>query len=95
MIIDIHGVLKFPTIIMLPLISFFMSANICLMYKGAPMLGTYIFMKFDVKISQSCLALCDPMDYTVHGILQARILEGVAFPFSRGSSQPEDQSQVS
>ena len=31
---------------------------------------------------------CDPMDYTVHGILQARILEWVAFPFSRGSSQP-------
>ena len=39
--------------------------------------------------------LCDPMDYTVHGILQARILEWVAFPFSRGSSQPRDQTQVS
>ena len=38
-----------------------------------------------------CLTLCDPMDYTVHGILQARILEWVASPFSRGSSQ----SQVS
>ena len=35
------------------------------------------------------------MDYTVHGILQARILEWVAFPFSRGSSQPRDQIQVS
>ena len=35
------------------------------------------------------------MDYTVHGILQARILEQVAFPFSRGSSQPRDQTQVS
>ena len=35
------------------------------------------------------------MGYTVHGILQARILEGVAFPFSRGSSQPRDQTQVS
>ena len=33
---------------------------------------------------------CDPMDYTVHGILQARMLEWVAFPFSRGSSQPRD-----
>ena len=32
---------------------------------------------------------------TVHGILQARILEWVAFPFSRGSSQPRDQTQVS
>ena len=35
------------------------------------------------------------MDYTVHGILQARILDWVAFPFSRGSSQPRDQTQVS
>ena len=39
-------------------------------------------------------SLC-PMDYTVHGILQARILEWVAFPFSRGSSQPRAQTQVS
>ena len=42
------------------------------------------------KVAQSCLTLCNPMDYTVHGILQARILEWVAFPFSRGSSQPRD-----
>ena len=34
--------------------------------------------------SQLCPILCDPMDYTVHGILQARILEWVAHPFSRG-----------
>jgi len=34
------------------------------------------------------------MDYTVHEILQARILEWVAFPFSRGSSQPRDRIQV-
>ena len=47
------------------------------------------------KVSQSCSTLCDPMDYTVHGILWARILEWVTFPFSRGSSQPRDQSQVS
>ena len=33
-----------------------------------------------VKVAQLCLTLCDPMDYTVHGILQARILEWVAFP---------------
>ena len=45
--------------------------------------------------SLSCLTLCDPLDYTVHGILQARILEWVAFPFSRGSSQPQDRTQVS
>ena len=48
-----------------------------------------------MKVAQSCPTLCDPMDYTVHGILQARILEWVAFPFSRGSSQPRDQTQVS
>ena len=39
--------------------------------------------------------LCDPMDYTVRGILLARILEWVAIPFSRGSSQPRDRTQVS
>ena len=44
--------------------------------------------------SLSCLTLCKPMDYTVHGTLQARILKWVAFPFSRGSSQPRDQTQV-
>ena len=48
-----------------------------------------------VKVAQSYPTLCDPMDYTVHGILQARILEWVAFPFSRGSFQPRDQTQVS
>ena len=49
----------------------------------------------EVKFAQSCLTLCDPMDYTVHGILQARILEWVAVPFSRESSQPWDRTQVS
>ena len=48
-----------------------------------------------VKVTQSCPTLCDPMDYTVHGILQARILEWVAYPFYRGSSQPREQNQVS
>ena len=44
----------------------------------------------------SCVRLfATPWDYTVHGILQARILEWVAFPFSRGSSQPGDWTQVS
>ena len=45
----------------------------------------------EVKVAQSCLTLCEPMDYTVHGIPQARILEWVAFPFSTGSSQPRSQ----
>ena len=52
------------------------------------------------KLLQLCLALCDPMDCSppgssVHGILQARILEGVAISSSRGSSQLRDQTQVS
>ena len=51
--------------------------------------------RFKVKVAQSCPTLCNPMDYTVHGILQVRILEWIAFPFSRGSSQPRDQTQVS
>ena len=51
-------------------------------------------MKWKWK-SLSCVGLCDPMDHTVHGILLARILESVAFPLSRGSSQPRDWNQVS
>ena len=43
----------------------------------------------EVKVAQSCVTLCDP-----HGILQARVLEWVAFPFFRGSSQPSDGTQV-
>ena len=48
-----------------------------------------------VKFAQSPPTLCDPMDYRVYGILQARILEWVAFPISRGSSQSRDLTQVS
>ena len=44
---------------------------------------------------QMCLTLWNPMNYTVHGILQARILEWIAVPFSRASSQPRDWIQVS
>ena len=50
-----------------------------------------------VKLLQSCMNLCNPMDHSppgssVHGILQARILEWVAIPFSRESFQPWDQT---
>ena len=41
-----------------------------------------------MKVAQLCPTLCDPMAYTVHGILQARILEWVAFPFSRDVPHP-------
>ena len=58
------------------------------------------FIYMCVLVAQSCLSLCDPMDcsptgFSVHGILQARILEWVAIPFSRGSSWPRDQTLVS
>ena len=54
-----------------------------------------MLLHMKVKVAQSCLTLCNPMDYTVPGILQARILERVAIPFSRESSQPRDLTQVS
>ena len=41
-----------------------------------------------MKVAQSCPTLCDPMDSTVHGIIQARILEGVALPFSSDLLDP-------
>ena len=58
------------------------------------------FIELCVLVTQLCLTLCHPMDCSlpgssVHGILQARILEWVAISFSRGSSQPRDKTQVS
>ena len=52
------------------------------------------------SVSKSCLTLCDPMDCSapgssVHGISQARILEQIVIPFSRGSSRPRDRTRVS
>ena len=57
--------------------------------------GLVSSLSMKVKVAQSCPTLGNPMNYTVHGILQDRILEWVAFPFSRGSSQPRDWTQVS
>ena len=56
--------------------------------QGWFLLGLTGLIAVKVKVAQSCPTLCDPMDYTVHGILQTRILEWVTFPFSKGSSQP-------
>ena len=47
-----------------------------------------------VKVTQLCPTLCDLMDYTAYGILQARMLEWVAVPFSGGFSQPRDRTWV-
>ena len=54
----------------------------------------------ECEVTQLCLTLCDPIGSSLpgsslHGILQVRILEWVAISFSRGSSQPRDQTQVS
>ena len=57
--------------------------------------ATSVSEKVKVKVTQSCLTLCHPMDCVVHGILQARILEWVAVPFCRESSQLRNQTQVS
>ena len=48
-----------------------------------------------VKVSQQCPTLWNPVDYTIHGMLQDRILVWIAVPFSRVSSQPRDRTQIS
>ena len=58
------------------------------------------YLESESEVAQSCLTLCNPVSYSlsvssVHGILQARILEWVAISFSRGSSQPRDPPRVS
>jgi len=63
----------------------------CSMSEYLPFLLVISRHIFIVLVTQSCLTLCDPMDCTlptssVHGFFQARILEWVAIPFSRGSS---------
>ena len=63
--------------------------------KISPLIKAECLCGSEVKVTQSCPTLFNPMDYTVHGILQARTLESVAFPFSKGSSQPRDWTQDS
>ena len=60
----------------------------------------YFVLKVKVLVTQSCPTLCNPircrpLGSSVHGILQARILEWVAMLFAKGSFQPRDQTQVS
>ena len=81
------------TTVMLPL-------SFIVLFESPHFLWWVLLVKVEVLIAQLCLTLCDPMDCSllgssVHGILQARILEWVAIPFSRGSSQPKDWTQVS
>ena len=83
--VESEGIKEDKSLVVIP------QLNACSMYRS------YVCWKkkVKVKLTQSCPTLFDPMDYTVHGILQARILEWVAIPFSRGSSQPRDWTQVS
>ena len=77
-------------------------ACFCLMFENLYYLCLSCFIVIDwvSEITQSCPTLCDPVDCSpsgssIHGILQARILEWVAISFSRGSSQPRDRTRVS
>ena len=54
-------------------------------------LGLSLLCECDVKVAQLCTTLCDLMDHTVHGILQDKILEWIAFPFSRAPFFPPAQ----
>ena len=62
--------------------------------------GLLVWLCIRIQLLQSCLTLCNPMDcsplgFSVHGILQSRILEWVAMPSSRGSSWPRDRTCIS
>ena len=61
---------------------------------------SYLVLSCESEVAQSCPTLCDPMDRSppgssAHGIFQSRVLEWVAISFSRGSSQPRDQTRIS
>ena len=67
---------------------------------GKAMVFPVVMFRYEnvkMKVTQSCPTLSDPVDcsFSVHGVFQARLLEWVAVPFSRGSSQPRGGPQVS
>ena len=68
--------------------------------KISAFIEVYSSEESESEVSQSCPTLCDPTDcnllgFSICGIFRARVLEWVAISFSRGSSQPRDQTQVS
>ena len=70
------------------------------MLNNAHFQASYSSSESESEVTQSCPTLCNPIDHSlpgsaVHGIFQARVLEWVAVSFSRGSSRPRDQTQVS
>ena len=73
---------------------------LCFCLFSLSLFSSSCWWKVKMKVAQSCVTLWDPIDCSppgssAHGILQARILERVAFPFSSRSSQPRDQTQLS
>ena len=62
-------------------------------YKKLEIVGFQLKESVKVKVAQSCPTLCYPLEYTVRGILQARKLEWVAFPFSRDLPNPGIKSR--
>ena len=83
---DLRSTIYFPSVWDLP--------GSCMMSDFEWNLNIFVLC-CEVKIIQLCPTLCDLIDSTVHGILQARVLECGAFSFSRASSQPRDWTQVS
>jgi len=82
----------FPNITLLLLLCLCVCVCVCVYF--------FIYVCVHAKLLQFCPTLCDSMDCSppgssVHGILQARMLEWVAIPFSRGSSPPWDQTCIS
>ena len=75
--------------------SFDSNEHILLTASSNRLVFSFFILWSEVKVAQSCPTLCNPVDYTGHGILQARILAWAAVLFSRGSSQPRDQTQIS
>ena len=93
----------FQTLVMSRL--FYLVDHLCIFFGETPFKFFFNFLfcigvKMKVLVAQLCLTLCDPMDCippdsSVHGILQARILEWIAILFSRGSSWSRDQTKIS
>ena len=76
------------------------SWEICMQQHRKQQLELDMEQQSESEVAQSCPTLCDPMDCSlpsssIHGIFQATVLEWIAISFSRGSSQPRDQTQVS
>ena len=72
------------------ILALYLSALLSLLSNQSKHSITVLILK--VKVTQSCPTLCDPMDYTVHGILHARVLEWIAISFSRASFQSRSPS---